>query len=684
MIAVQPRFERTDNQQLWAVGALLALAVPVGLLVLATTRTPMALVIAGLAGLVLVGVTAWRPTIGCLFLVVAVPVSAGLGRGTVLPLVRPSEALMAVVIVGTLVHELPIRRRLGYSALDLAVIAFAIGGTLLPWAVLFLGRQSLDTTLWTTVLAPIQYLVIFLLFSRLNPSRRSLRLLFILQLAVGTVLAVIGMAQLANLPGVRDFITNTYPLGGGGVDICQFGVCRPTSLLEHWSSYGAYTMLTYTIALALVATRKAGFSSRWLSVVLGINAVAVFASQTQAAIIGMAFVTLLVLAHRRHLPRQLLIACLTLAIGLGLFWPQIQARIDQQLAAPGSGLASPESLQTRDRYWNEFWLPVVTEHIWVGTGTVVPTEVPDRLVKFVDNEYLRMGLRGGAVGVGLLLMVLGSIAVAGWRQRKSPDPMTQAIGAMALAYALVLAVMGWTAEYLTFAGVSQLFWMVAGLLGASLLPVAAQRLRTAPAAALPAVPRPARGAIPVAPFLPQVAASGRALDPATPSEPAVAEPPAQAAPLAPSVPAAADLPPEAVPVAPPPTMADPPAGEEDVVAALVALEPAAPDMPQDFARLWSALIPRMAAHSDSQESATQRYRLVGAFLMAAALTQVENYLNEVADGLRHLNTPEERHSLSVAGQFRSTTSGAGRRPGGAPWERESWPGTSLPDTAPAP
>jgi hypothetical protein len=487
VIGVQPRFEQSDSQPLWAVGAILAAAVPVGLIALAMTKTPLTLVIGGLAGLVLLGVTAWRPTVGCLFLVVAVPLTAGLGRGTVLPLVRPSEALMAVVIVGTLVHELPIRRQLGYSALDLAVTAFAVGGTLVPWAVLFLGRQPFGADTWTAVLAPIQYVVIFLLFSRLQMSDKTLRLLFALQLAVGTGIAIIGLAQLAALPGVREFIDSTYPFGGGGEAICQFGVCRPTSLLEHWSSYGAYAVLTYTIGLALVATRKSVFSSRWLPLVLGINAVAVFASQTQAAVIGMVLVTLLVFAHRRHLPRQLLITCLVLAIGLGLFWPQIQARVDQQLAGPSSGgLATPESLQTRDRYWNEFFLPVVTENIWVGTGTLVPTSVPDRLVKYVDNEYLRMALRGGVIGVGLLLLMLASIAVAGWRQRYSSDPLTQAIGAMAFAYALVLAIMGWTAEYLTFAGVSQLFWMVAGLLGASLLPAAAAR-RLAAAREDPAV-----------------------------------------------------------------------------------------------------------------------------------------------------------------------------------------------------
>ncbi|HEV1996861.1 MAG TPA: histidine kinase, partial [Candidatus Dormibacteraeota bacterium] len=140
----------------------------------------------------------------------------------------------------------------------------------------------------------------------------------------------------------------------------------------------------------------------------------------------------------------------------------------------------------------------------------------DRLVKFVDNEYLRMALRGGVIGVGLLLLMLTSIAATGWRQRHSSDPLTQAIGAMAFAYALVLAVMGSTAEYLTYAGVSQLFWMVAGVLGASVLPAAARRLAATPVApSLPEAERNAEAAI-VAPGADVEAVAARA-DPAVAS-----------------------------------------------------------------------------------------------------------------------------------------------------------------------
>jgi O-antigen ligase len=79
--------------------------------------------------------------------------------------------------------------------------------------------------------------------------------------------------------------------------------------------------------------------------------------------------------------------------------------------------------------------------LWTGTGTVVPTQVTDRLAGYVDNEYLGMGLRGGILGEALLLLMLASVAVAGWRSRGSPRPLVQVLGAMALTSAIVLAVL---------------------------------------------------------------------------------------------------------------------------------------------------------------------------------------------------------------------------------------------------
>jgi O-antigen ligase len=109
------------------------------------------------------------------------------------------------------------------------------------------------------------------------------------------------------------------------------------------------------------------------------------------------------------------------------------------------------------------------DHLWTGTGTVVPTQVPDRLTTYFDNEYLRMGLRGGIFGEALLLLLLASVAVAGWRSRGSPRPLIQVLGALALTSAVFLGVLGTSADYLSYPGVSQLFWIIVGLLGGSVL-----------------------------------------------------------------------------------------------------------------------------------------------------------------------------------------------------------------------
>jgi hypothetical protein len=469
LVVMGRRIERPDYRGFWSLALLMMVAWPAAVVGLASGYVTVPIAAGVLGALVVLGLTIWRPVIGCLILVLAVPLTAGMGRNTVVPLVRPSEALTALVAVGMLAHFLPRRRRLGFTTLDLAVAAFAIGGAVIPWAVLYLSHQAAGIDTWQTVFAPLQYLLIYLMFSRLQPTEKGLRLALQLEMLASVIVGVIGLAQLADLPGVRDLIANTYPIGGQ-INICQYGVCRPTSLLDHWSSYGAFAVLNYAIALALVSTRRVGFSNRWLTLVMAVNAVAVLASQTQAAVVGLVLVTVIVLVHRRHVPRQLAMTAAGLALGLAIFWPQIQARLSQQLTSGGSSSSTPESLQTRFTYWGELYVPILREHLWTGTGTVISTDVPDRLTLYVDNEYVRMGLRAGIGGELLLVLMLAAVAAVGWRSRGSPRPIVQALGAMSMSYAIAIAVMGTTAEFLTFVGVTQLFWMIVGLLAGSLLP----------------------------------------------------------------------------------------------------------------------------------------------------------------------------------------------------------------------
>ena len=60
------------------------------------------LLVAAAAGLALVLVAASRPAIACVLLAAAIPLTAGLGRGTVLPVLRVNEALLLLVVGGVL------------------------------------------------------------------------------------------------------------------------------------------------------------------------------------------------------------------------------------------------------------------------------------------------------------------------------------------------------------------------------------------------------------------------------------------------------------------------------------------------------------------------------------------------------------------------------------------------------
>jgi O-antigen/teichoic acid export membrane protein len=492
MIAVASvaRTARVDPRQLWVAALGSAVAI-LSVAILGHGVTAATLLLIGAGGALLVMLTAWRPPIGCAVLALAVPLTAGLGRDTVIPLARTSEMVGALVGIGLLLHFLPRKASGSFTGMDLAIGGFCGMGVLIPWFVLFIDHQAAGIDVWRVVLAPAQYLLLYLIFSRAGLDGRSLTTVINLAMFASVLVALVGLAQLADVPGVRTFVETTFPLDGLPAPICQFGVCRPTSLLEHWSAFGGYALLNYLLALALASWRHAAFSNRWLGIVIATNAMAVLASQTQAAIIGMVLGTIVIAWHARRVPRQLRVALAGIVLGVVLFWPQVSARVQQQFFSGGGGASSPASLETRYQYWGDYFLPILADHAWTGTGTVIPSEVPEVLTTYVDNEYFRLAFRAGIIGVASLLLMLATIGMVGWRARASPEPFVGALGAASVAFVLILAVMGTTAEYLTFAGVSQQFWMVIGLFGGLLVAGA----RSRPAVVLPS-PAPASGPTP--------------------------------------------------------------------------------------------------------------------------------------------------------------------------------------------
>jgi hypothetical protein len=415
-----------------------------------------------------------------------------MGRGTIVPFLRPNEALLLALLAGLALHRLHHPRRLPITSLDLAIGSFAIGTVLVPCLVLFLSDQRgflVSTDTLREVLAPVQFLVIYLVFSRTELSSRDVRMILNLAMLAGVIVGLLAIAELVDVPGLRELVARYYPAPPTpGWD----PVYRPFSTLGHYSAVGAFGAMNFILALSLASARHREFSRAWLSLVMVVNLAAVVVSLTWAPLLVLPLAAGIVLWHGRRVPRELGITVGALAVAFVIFWPAVSGRIAQQGLASsvaGQGLVMPQTFEARLAHWQEFFLPALADHVWLGTGTIIPSIVPTPLTDYVDNEYLRDAFRAGVVGLMLLLVMLLAIALAGWRSRRAgSDPMHQSLGSTCLALVVLLALIGVTAEYLFFGGVSQEFAMLVGLLAAhdpaEALSAALQRSATARAGPL--------------------------------------------------------------------------------------------------------------------------------------------------------------------------------------------------------
>jgi hypothetical protein len=416
------------------------------------------------AAAIIVGLTARHPILGCALLAVGVPLTTSLGRGTVIPLLRPNEAIVLLVLAGLALRYLLSRQVVTYTGLDIAISFFAVGISVIPWLVLLATRANIDFDTWRVVLGPLQFLAVYLCFAQDRASDDHLKWLLNLTLLVSLIVGVIAILQLQDFPpGTRDLVNTYYP-SDRPVPIYDINAYRPTSILGVYGTVGAYATLNFILALTLVHRKNSRLNEAWLTTAMVVNLASVIASLTWAPAVGLLVGAALVLWYGRRVPSQIWVGAATLVVVLVILWPAVSARIvDQQIS-----LGNIQTIDTRFQNWQVFFLPTLAEHMWFGTGTLLPSQLPASLADFVDSEYLRIGFRAGLIGIGLLISMLSIVGFTAWRCRDSPDLWRRRLGAASLAAVVVVVLAGFTAEYLAFGGLSQYIAMLFGLLAARL------------------------------------------------------------------------------------------------------------------------------------------------------------------------------------------------------------------------
>ncbi len=174
----------------------------------------------GIVLLVALVVCVWaRPALAAYLLIALTPVTAGINRGSALPVVRPNEAL-ALVLGATLATRGVVRLRTGQmpklrlDRLELSLLLMAVTSSLVPLLWMAVRQESItqDDLLYALVLW--KYLGLYVIIRASVSTDRQVRRCLWLAVTAGCVVALLAILQSLGLFGVPRVLASYYaPFG---------------------------------------------------------------------------------------------------------------------------------------------------------------------------------------------------------------------------------------------------------------------------------------------------------------------------------------------------------------------------------------------------------------------------------------------------------------------------------------
>jgi hypothetical protein len=403
-------------------GAAIAAALVAGLL--AALAGPVAVAVA--CGVGLFVLVAWRPVLATYLYLATLPFIAGIERGSLIPLVRPNEALLALVMAGAMaggyvraVRGAPLQLRL--RPWDVPLAAFILLATVWPISSMLLrGMPPLPSDVIAVL--PACKLAGLLLLVR-TTIRTPTQVLWCIRLIIGGAvgIAAVAILQILSVGPVLALLDTWWPIDpGGSLDT------RGTSTLSNAIATGDYIVIGLTL---LVTSGVRGLLGRWtrvgagLVLAPGLLAAGQFTTWLGALLVGALLVWRLPTVRVSALRFAPILGIAVLAGG-----PALLGRFREF-----SGGELPQSWLVRWDNVTHLFLPHLVENgrFLVGVSpnsTVVP---PDtwRDIVYLESGYLQLLWVGGVpLLVGFIAL---SVTVLSLTRRLSSR--TDGVGACASA-----------------------------------------------------------------------------------------------------------------------------------------------------------------------------------------------------------------------------------------------------------
>jgi hypothetical protein len=443
------------------VPALLLGALGVG--AFAAASTELALLAWAGTGVV---VAVWlRPAIAAYLIIGVTPLTAGIDRGLAIPLLRPSEAVAALV-GGALVARGVLRWRTGalprprLDRVELSMVLMAVTSSVLPMLWLGVRREEVthDDLLYALVMW--KYLAVYAVIRLCITQDSQVRRCLWISLGAASIVALVAVLQSLGLFGVPGLLARYYaPFGYTGAfhargsstlalpaataDLLIYNLAIARGLWRADRRYGL--LLSGVAALFVLGTLSAGEFSSALGLLVGVLALAIVTNS----------------------PRLLLWFAPAGAIASQLLKPVIGKRLAGFQSTSGLPASWTGRLTNLRTY---FWPNLFSDwHFVLGVrpSARVPVAFQATGYVWIESGYTWLLWAGGIPLLASFLFFVQSALAAAWRAaRRGRDAASAAAVATFVAVVVMTVLMAFD-PHLTYRGSADALFSLFALAGLS-------------------------------------------------------------------------------------------------------------------------------------------------------------------------------------------------------------------------
>ena len=418
-----------------------------------------------LAAMVLIGVFALimtRPALAAYLLIFLTPLIVGINAGSIIPLLRPNEALIVLFGMAIAVRWL-VSVRTGdrmwpaFGRIDVTLIALGITSSILPLMMMVARQRAItkDDLLYCIVIWKLvaEYVIVR---SVITTSQQVMRCLW-LSMWSAAIVSAIGILQALKLFGVPNLLATYY----SPLDVTSdLTLGRGSSLLGLPAGVADLAILNLAIAIALLLR---GHPRRLLLAGLAVTfALGVVAAAEFSTVIGLLVAVAVIVALTKS-GRIVLYAIPVALLGGVLLWPVIQIR----LSGFQGGSQLPYSWIVRlHNLRGYFWPTLFSDYNWIlGVRPEARVAAPDQQYGYVwiESGYTWLLWGGGIPLLGSYLAFVWVTVRTAFAYARRAD--AAGIAGFAIAAAITSqAVMMVLDPHLTFRGSGDAIFLILALI----------------------------------------------------------------------------------------------------------------------------------------------------------------------------------------------------------------------------